>query len=264
MLSSAGRPSRDRPQGALQKPVVKGVIAALFLAGLGAVGWIVYSGNSSTSRPAPPAPRPSPVLTPTAEPGAGTALQAPGAAATADPAAPTTTAGAQPAASVPAGPTAQPSAAPARPVQTPPPTPAATAKPAAASTPRAATPAPTPVPPRTAAPAQAGSGYEALKAGRLAEAASAFTATARSRASEFSVQLLVACSAQTIEKAIQNDSSPQLYILPAAINGKPCHRLMRGFFKTSAEASQAVSGLPAYYVAEGAKPRAVPVRTVLP
>ena len=84
-----------------------------------------------------------------------------------------------------------------------------------------------------------------------------------SRSSEFSVQLLVACSPQTIEKAIQNDPSMELFILPATIAGKPCHRLMRGFFKTSGEATLAVAALPGYYVAEGAKPKAVPVKSVL-
>ena len=264
MLSSAGRPNRERPEGAFQKPVVKGAIAALLIAGLGAVGWMVYSGNSSTARPTLPAPRPSPVLAPTTDPGVGTALPAPGTAATAEPVVPTTTAALSPAPSIPAGPTGQPSPAPTRPLETP--TPPAMVRPIVAPSPTAATPSTSPAPPRTASSAQAASaaGYAALKAGRLAEAASAFTAVARSHASEFSVQLLVACAPQTIEKAIQNDSSPELYILPADINGKPCHRLMRGFFKTSAQASQAVPGLPAYYVAEGAKPRAVPVRTVLP
>jgi hypothetical protein len=73
----------------------------------------------------------------------------------------------------------------------------------------------------------------------------------------------VACSPQTIEKAIQNDPSTELFILPATIAGKPCHRLMRGFFRTSEEASLAAAALPGYYVAEGARPRSVPVKSVL-
>jgi septal ring-binding cell division protein DamX len=102
-----------------------------------------------------------------------------------------------------------------------------------------------------------------MKAGRLAEAASGFESIAQSHRAEFAVQLLVACSAQTVEKAIQNDPSPELFILPATMAGKPCHRLMRGFFKTNDEATRAVSALPAYYVAEGAKPKAIPLQTVL-
>jgi septal ring-binding cell division protein DamX len=108
-----------------------------------------------------------------------------------------------------------------------------------------------------------GGSYEALKAGRLAEATAGFESIAQARASEFSVQLLVACSAQTIEKAIQNDPSTELYVLPATIGGKACHRLMRGYYKTLAEATQAVASLPGYYVAEGAKPKAVPVKSIV-
>ncbi|MBX7186283.1 MAG: hypothetical protein K1Y01_14180, partial [Vicinamibacteria bacterium] len=166
-----------------------------------------------------------------------------------------------------------PGAAAAKPAITPIPA----TLPATTPTPKAAekltpTPAPKPTPtpavaakatPPPAAARPAGGGYEALKAGRLAEAASAFESVALSRSAEFSVQLLVACSAQTVEKAIQNDPSPELFILPATIGGKPCHRLMRGYFKTNAEATQAVSALPGYYVAEGAKPKAVLVKSVL-
>ena len=102
-----------------------------------------------------------------------------------------------------------------------------------------------------------------MKAGRLAEAATGFESVAQSHRTEFSVQLLVACSPQTVEKAIQNDPSPELFVLPTTIAGKSCHRLMRGFFKTNDEAAQAVAALPRYYVAEGAKPKAIPLQTVL-
>lgn len=108
------------------------------------------------------------------------------------------------------------------------------------------------------------SGYEALGAGRLAEATAAFDSVAQAHRGDFSVQLFVACSPQTFAKAIQNDSSTELFILPATIASKPCHRLMRGFYKTSGEAERAVLDLPAYYVAEGVKPKPVAVRAVLP
>ncbi len=108
-----------------------------------------------------------------------------------------------------------------------------------------------------------GAGYEALKAGRLAEAEAAFRKAAESKRAEFSLQLLVACSPQTIEKAILNDPSPDLFVLAVTYSGKPCHRLMRGYFKTSDQASQATAALPPYYVAEGAKPKAVAISAVL-
>jgi len=150
---------------------------------------------------------------------------------------------------------------------------ASVATPAATKAPEKPTPSPrtTPVPAPAAtvaakapAPARpAGAAYEALKAGRLAEAATAFEAAAQARSGEFSIQLLVACSPQTIEKALQNDSSPELFLLPATVAGKSCHRLMRGFYATPAEAAKAASTLPAYYAAEGARAKAVPLKSVL-
>jgi septal ring-binding cell division protein DamX len=97
----------------------------------------------------------------------------------------------------------------------------------------------------------------------LAEAVLSSESLVRGHGGEFSVQLLVACSPRTIEKAIQNDPSPDLFVLPATVSGKSCHRLMRGLFKTSGEATQMVSSLPAYYVSEGARPRAVPLKTLV-
>ena len=120
-----------------------------------------------------------------------------------------------------------------------------------------------PAGPAPAASASLAASYQALKAGQLNEAAATAEAIARSRSAEFSLQILVACSPQTIEKALVNDSSTDLFVLPTTISGKPCFRLMRGFFKTSDEATHTTSTLPGYYVAEGAKPRAVQVKAVL-
>ncbi len=73
----------------------------------------------------------------------------------------------------------------------------------------------------------------------------------------------MACAPETIAKAIQNDPSPDLFIVPASIDGRVCHRVLRGFFASSAEASAALASLPAYYAVEGARPRAISLRTVL-
>ena len=251
VLSAAGRPGRDRGslQGTFQSPVVKAAAALFLIVGVSAVGWLAYSGNQSgLVRPAPPAPRPSPSASvAAADPGAGALLPVPPAANTSAPVAST------------------PAPVPSTP--TPSPAPVATVKPTVAPTPKA-TPIQTP-PPAPAAAAlgvstTSGSGYLAMKAGRLDEAATAFANVARSRRTEFSVQVLVACSAQTIGKAIENDPSSDLFVLAATINGRPCHRLLRGFFKTNAEAARSVSSFPPYYAAEGAKPRAVAVNAVLP
>jgi len=274
VLSSQSRPGRDHGTvgETLRSPIVKSVIAVMLLAVVVVGGWIAYT---SQNRPAPrpvattPAPTPLPSVPPVAE-----AAASPGAAPASPAAAPATPAQALPVPSVAVAKpviTPIPATTPALKVAekaTPTPAPGATPAPTPAPVVAAkATPAPTPAP-AVAAKAipvvrTAAAGYEALKAGRLAEASTGFESVALSRSAEFSVQLLVACSPQTIEKAIQNDPSTELFILPATIAGKPCHRLMRGFFKTSGEAAQAVAALPGYYVAEGAKPKAVPVKSVL-
>ena len=256
MLSSQGRPGRDHGTlgETLGSPILKSLIAVVLLGVVAAGGWMAYTAQSRPAPPAvvaTPAPSPLPSATQMAEGGAAPAvLPSPGAASTA----------------------ASPAPAAVKPVLTP--IPATTPAPTVAEKPLP-TPAPksTPAPTATPAPAvaaratpaarPAAGGYDALKAGRLAEAAAAFESVAQSKSAEFSVQLLVACSPQTIEKAILNDASTELFILPATIGGKPCQRLMRGFFKTNDEAARAVASLPGYYVAEGAKPKAVLVKSVL-
>ncbi len=186
-------------------------------------------------------------------------------------AAQTSPAGATPGPAV-VGPTATPPPV-AAPSTSPTPVPKATPKPPV-------TPTPTPVPAATTAPTvrpapapaaaastslapAPGAAYEALKAGRLADAAASFDELARSRRAEFSIQLFVACAAQSVEKAVLNDPSPELFILPTSVGGKVCHRVMRGFYKTNAAAAAAVSSVPSYYGAEGAKPRAIALKAVV-
>ncbi len=250
VLSSQSRPGRDHGTlgETLGSPVLKSVIAVVLLGVVAAGGWMAYTAQSRPPAVATPAPSPLPSLA-QAEGGAAPAVLPSPAAAS--PAASSSAAAVKP------GITPIPATTPAPRIAE-----KATPTPAPKSTP-VPTPAPVVAVRATPAARPAGGGYEALKAGRLAEAAAGFESVAQARSAEFSVQLLVACSPQTIEKAIQNDPSTDLFILPATIAGKPCHRLMRGFFKTSAEATQTVASLPGYYVAEGAKPKAVLVKSVL-
>lgn len=205
-------------------------VAVLVLAALGWFGyatWLAPAAVPAAPKPAARKATPPPVPASTTAPGAPTALEAPPAAA------------ASPAALV---------ARPPMPATTPPPP---------------TTVAPAPVSAAPAPATGAATAYGMMKAGRLADAAAAFDALARSRRGEFTVQLLVACAPETIAKAIQNDPSPDLFIVPASIDGRTCHRVLRGFFASNAEASQAVAALPAYYAVEGAHPRAISLRTVL-
>ncbi len=240
MLSVASRPVRHRFQGSplFASPLARGIAGAALIAVLSGVGWIGYT--ASRSGPAIPA-------TPT--PTSFKPAPAAGVSPTVDAGAPAVDPSPIPTLSPPMGLPTPATIAEAGPLARPP----VTEKPSA-----------TPAPKTTPSPASLQSSpYEALRAGRLAEAVLSSESLVRSHGGEFSVQLLVACSPRTIEKAIQNDPSPDLFVLPATVSGKSCHRLMRGLFKTSGEATQMVSSLPAYYVSEGARPRAVPLKTLV-
>lgn len=271
-LSSAGRGNRPDTGliGFLRRPIVRQVAGGILLVGALVFGWTAYNASQTPRHNLAAAPSATPVTPPPAA-GSPSPFAPPSAAQTSPapdsaPAGTTATATATPAVAPPsataapvvASPTPAPRVTPKPPVT---PTPTPVPAPAAAPTVRAA---PAPAVADSASPASApGAGYEALKAGRLAEAAASFDQLARSRRSEFSIQLFVACAAQSVEKAVLNDPSTELFILPANVGGKACHRVMRGFYKTNAAAAAAVPGVPSYYVAEGAKPRAVAIRAVV-
>ncbi len=249
MLSGASRPIRSRGglSQILESPMARGIAGAALIAVLSGVAWIGYTASRpEPAIPAPPTPTsftptPAASVSPTGDAGGSSVAPSP-----------------FPALSPPLGLSTPATIAQAGTSVSPPvrEKPSATPVPKAPSAPAKATPS---VPP----PPVQSSAYEALKAGRLAEAVLSSERLVKGHGGEFSVQLLVACSPQTIEKAIQNDPSPDLFVLPATVSGKSCHRLMRGLFKTSGEAAQMVSSLPGYYVAEGAKPRAVPLKTLV-
>jgi|JI10StandDraft_1071094.scaffolds.fasta_scaffold71261_3 hypothetical protein len=268
-LSSAGRSGRADAglMGFLRRPIVRQVAGGVLLVGALVFGWTAYNASQTPRHVVAPVPSATPVAAAPASV-SPSPFAPPSAAQTSPAGAP---AGATPGPAV-VGPTATPPPV-AAPSTSPTPVPKATPKPPV-------TPTPTPVPAATtaptvrAAPAPAaaastglapapGAAYEALKAGRLAEAAASFDELARSRRAEFSIQLFVACAAQSVEKAVLNDPSPELFILPTSVGGKVCHRVMRGFYKTNAAAAAAVSSVPSYYGAEGAKPRAIALKAVV-
>ena len=263
-LSTEGRPT-SRQKGIRQwlgRPLAQRALVLVGLSVVGLVAWSYFTGRrSQAALPAPPgvpAPRPSPSLD---SPSPLTA--APAAPPTSGSVPPVPVATQQtPSLAIPtqAPATALPKPTPSYAVNVSTPTPPVTAPRAPPTLPPTAPSAK----PATPAPAKAlGGGFEALKVGRLAEAESLFLTEARSRASGFSIQLLVACAPTTVEKAVQNDPSNELFILPATIGGKACHRIMRGFFTSQAEAVSALAGLPAYYRAEGAKPQAIALDKIL-
>jgi hypothetical protein len=287
VLSTA---SRGRNPGGLagliRNPIAQRIVALLVLVGLGMVAWVYFTSSPAPVAPAAPTPSraaasPVPAVSAPAATGQPTALSAPPSAATAPANPPAVTPPAAGSATPPPSPAltpipaTPPNPAPTKSVSAAPATPAPVAAPAVKPSPTVVAPPPVVAPtpavapasvatPKPSSPASSSSAaYDALKAGRLNEAAAAFESIARLRSGEFTVQILIACSAQTIAKAVQNDSSTDLFIVSATFDAKPCHRLLRGLYKTNAEANQALATLPAYYTAEGAKPRAVAVKSVL-
>jgi hypothetical protein len=153
---------------------------------------------------------------------------------------------------------------------TPVPSVAATPPPASQSTVPASRP---PAPPATtlpAAAAKAPSGGGLPAARQLLErrdfvgAARGFEANLRSSPEVlFSVQLLVACSDETVDKAVARTGSPDLFILPVNYKGRSCYRLCWGLYDSEARANAATSAVPAYFREGGARPRVMPTSGLL-
>ena len=152
---------------------------------------------------------------------------------------------------------------------------ASTAAPATTTLPAAITPGPratpmpaipvpaTPMPaiPHTAAPrnppATLAEARALLKGGELEQAAQGFAATVKAApANAASVQILVACSPETVQKAVANAGSPELFIVPVNYKGHDCYRLCWGLYESAAKAASQMRSLPEYF-RKGATPRVV-------
>jgi hypothetical protein len=175
-------------------------------------------------------------------------------------------------------PTTVAAAPPATLAPVPPPTTLAPAPPttlAAAPTPISV---PTPVarplatpPPATPAPTSAPAGNlldqarRALRSGNYDEAARAFAAhIRRAPAGTATIQLLVACSTDTVQKAMSEVGSAELFILPVNYKGRDCYRMAWGIYPDAARAASAARSLPDYFRRGGASPRVMPAADVVP
>ena len=152
-----------------------------------------------------------------------------------------------------------------------------TAAPSAPPTAAPPSTVPAPVSPTTLAPKVTPAPKATPALDRLAEARGLverqdYAAAARNFASSvrsspdarFSVQLLVACSEETVGKAFANVSALELLILPVTYKGKGCYRLCWGLFDSEARANAAVGSVPAYFREGGAKPKVSPTAGLLP
>ena len=201
------------------------VAGVAVLAALGIGGWLWYS------RRTPPAPA---VARPTPRPSAAATTQA------SEPV-PSTMAAAPP--------TAPPTVAPSAPPSQPPTIP----------------PSPSPRSAGSEATGSLDKARDLLRGGRYPDAATTFAANVRTAPrGAVTVQLFVACSPETVQKAVDAVSSPELYILPTSYQGRSCFRLCWGLYTQESRASSALKTLPEYFLKGGASPRIVTASSLLP
>jgi hypothetical protein len=79
----------------------------------------------------------------------------------------------------------------------------------------------------------------------------------------FTIQLLVACSNETVDKAVQAAGGAELFIVPVSYRGRDCLRLCWGLYDDERRASSALRSMPDYFVKGGARPRVVPASELL-
>jgi Domain of unknown function (DUF4388) len=154
-------------------------------------------------------------------------------------------------------------------LQTPSPGPASTTAPPST----AATAAPPTTPPASAgqrpttgvAGVSLAEARRALETGDFTRAARGFEAQVRNAGSgAYSVQLLVACSEETVAKAARNVTDKELFILPAEYKGRSCYRVCWGVYESESEARAAVASVPEYFRKGGASPKPVATAAILP
>jgi len=155
---------------------------------------------------------------------------------------------------------------------TPATTPVASVAPPGSTAPAAAnTPAPPPPPVTTAAttrgnePLSLTQARTLMRQGQLPQAARGFQTNVKGAPSgTLSVQLLVACAPETVQKAVDGVHSDELFILPVSYKGRDCFRMCWGLYSTPAKATSAMRSLPEYFRVGGASPKVLPVASLLP
>lgn len=235
-FGQAAKPARQRTG---LSPLLIGTIAVL-LAVAGVAAWYLWLRQPAATRPGARPTTTAPTVAP-ATPSPAPATPAPAATPEAT-------------ASVASAPPAPASAAPSA-------TPAATPLPTAPPTARPSAPPPT-APPAGGSLADA---RAALRSGAVARAGQLFAAALRSSPhGSQTVQLLVACSDETVGKAQAAVASDQLFVIPVTFTGRACQRLCWGVYDSPARAQAALASVPAYFREGGAKPKAIALAEILP
>jgi hypothetical protein len=199
---------------------------------------------------------------------------------------PTTVTTTAPATTAATPPTADPRAGAVAPVTAPPamPPPAATPSTSTSVAPTAPVPAPSPsassAPPSTttaprpapgpsgaakppSAPTSSGGGGSGgralLRGGDLRAAANAFQQELRAESStRFTIALGLYCNEENVARMISGtEESPNLFVLPASVQGRACYRVVWGLFDTREAAERSKGSLPTSLQAGDAAPVAL-------
>jgi hypothetical protein len=241
------RGGRKQKTGGGRNTVLFGLIGALVVAA-GAGAWVAWENRApqpvnvaANPRPSPSAPASAAATIPSATPSA---------AASVAPATPS------PATTPPLS-TAKPSPPPSSPPS-----------PVTAST----TPSAKPTAPPTTQP-KAGSGKPAtlslaesgslLRRGQFDEAARGFQTHLKDAKATHSVQVLLACSTETMEKVVKSVQAEDLFIVPINYRGKSCYRVGWGLYDSEAKAKAGMRAVPAYFTAENNRPKVVTLAEML-
>jgi septal ring-binding cell division protein DamX len=113
--------------------------------------------------------------------------------------------------------------------------------------------------------APAGDPHALLAQGALPDAARAFVASltpgARGR---YTLQVLVACAPENVQKAVSAVPSQELFVLPVNLKGHACYRVGWGVYDSRPAAEAALRSLPSYFRQGGLSPRVSPLVELLP
>jgi septal ring-binding cell division protein DamX len=103
-----------------------------------------------------------------------------------------------------------------------------------------------------------------MRSGSLGPAARGFAQNVNAATgSPYTIQLLVACSTETVQKALDSVADDDLFILPVNYKGKDCHRVCWGLYGSESSADSAAGRLPGYFRQNGASPKVVRTATLL-
>jgi hypothetical protein len=245
------QPTRGRKQkSGGGKVVMLAVVGLLAVAATGG-GWMLWSNR--TAQPVKAAANPPTVAS--ASPAASVASAAPSAPASSGAAAP--------------APSVAPSSPPvaAKASAAPLPSPSATV---ATTVPAAKPTSPPLAPPKAASPpgkpaaklslAESGS---LLRRGQFDEAARGFQANLKEGKATHSVQVLLACSTDTMDKVVKSVQAEDLFLVPIFYKGKNCYRVGWGLYDSEAKAKAGIRSVPGYFTAEKNKPKVVTLAEML-